>query len=750
MLVFVVPVSAESWVKFVEGKKIIKFDSTDPTSGIKLQAFLREGHYSKNVILLVHGVEIIPTKTDDYFNENFCVKLAQNTEDDTIILVEWVPEGKSYFGTPEGSLKAAFALESANRIVKTETGYDPSLYCHSNGCVGYNKHEDLGIANNWDTRWSKVFLTGSAAPLTQENRLKWESRAGTYRDEKNNEVPAVFWSMFGEDIARFLQKDYGLQSFTQYDSVCKEMGSRCKEPDIGISKDLIPRELISRSIIHLKYTSDEGIEKTIKNSPKVVLPNSHDKEKKAETPVELNQDDDKKFVKTRPSPQFSPPCPPYCICGPFCDDDGGDLGGVNFSHVELTAISTNLTVTPSGQYGFFNYVLRGEKEKSGTATIDVRNSSELAYNTFFVGLFMPNNLFWVNLNPWEPNRLLGDGLEKTDAGRVMLEADLQMKKDFANYKNPCESDVGAQYWKKLDEKSDQLVQNLKKKYPNDFNEKDIITFSTVSRNWIVPDKINAQGTGDTIYLESATLKIESEPVYEHSQYDVKDRLTFLFSQSVKDDLAAAAKEYGKYSMELQDEMIRPLVIRDINTQKEYADLRTVYHSLILAQWYKNKFQSSPALFSDEFNSGKIVSYESDTPWKPESTWQAYRTSFEEHEYECIKTQEFTQGTTKITSTKTYEGGGVKFDNIPLSITEPPSQKIQTILTEATVNYYASDEDNYYIGEPVFVYGTTNTEIIPGGDGKNSASESGFIDSIIQSLLGNLLEHRIYPGQYGSS
>ena len=728
MLVVIVPVSAETW-NTNGGTKIIKINANDPNWEVNLKTALTSHGQSNNVVIEVHGVEINPTKSEEYFPDNFNNGFAKERGYDTVIILEYVPEGKRFFANPWRGDSAAVWLNDANKIVKTETGNDPGLLCHSYGCAISNKQMDYAIANNEDTYWKEIQFTGSVAPLTVENVQKWGSRtSGTVNDNYGKSFPAVFFSMKQYDVARNTQP-----FFDEYNAGKEELGFRYSDRGGNFFANPVST--------HTSYFNEKYGEEFYKFFPKAQnsLRNQNDNNKPQVPITGITPDTEKKFVKTG--------FPPIC---PNCDDNGGNSGGVNFSHVDLTAISTNLTVTPSGQYGFFNYVLRGEKEKTGTAKIDVRNSSALAYNTFFVGLFMPNNLFWVNLNPWEPNRLLGDGLEKTDAGRVMLEADLQMKKDFAKYENPCESDVGSQFWKKLDEKSDQLTQTIKKKYPNDFNEKDIITFSTVSRNWIIPDKINAQGAGDTIYIESAPLTVESEPVYDHSQYEVKDRLAIMFSQPVKDDLATAAKDYGKYSMELEDEMIRPLVVHDINTANEYSDLRTVYYSLVLAQWYKNKFQSSRGLFSDDFDSGKIELYGSDMSWKPESTWQAYKKSFEEHDYECVKTEEFTQGNTIITSKKIYQGGGVKFDNISLSITGHPSDKIQTILTEATVNYYASDEDNYYIGEPVFVYGITNTEIIPGEDGKNTASESGFIDSILQVFSRNWKEHRIYPGQFGNS
>ena len=53
-----------------------------------------------------------------------------------------------------------------------------------------------------------------------------------------------------------------------------------------------------------------------------------------------------------------------------------------------------------------------------------------AYDYFLTGLALPNDVFWVNLRPDEPNRIIDPLLEKTALGKVMLEADLQLKKRY--------------------------------------------------------------------------------------------------------------------------------------------------------------------------------------------------------------------------------------------------------------------------------------------------------------------------------
>src|SRR3989338_1970696 len=49
------------------------------------------------------------------------------------------------------------------------------------------------------------------------------------------------------------------------------------------------------------------------------------------------------------------------------------------------------------------------------------------FNYLLIGLSLPNDKFWVNLRPDAPEQIIDPELEKTDIGKILLEADLQLK-----------------------------------------------------------------------------------------------------------------------------------------------------------------------------------------------------------------------------------------------------------------------------------------------------------------------------------
>ena len=58
----------------------------------------------------------------------------------------------------------------------------------------------------------------------------------------------------------------------------------------------------------------------------------------------------------------------------------------------------------------------------------LQDATQELFNYFLIGLSLPNDKFWVNLRPDAPEQIIDPLLEKTDMGRIMLEADLELKK----------------------------------------------------------------------------------------------------------------------------------------------------------------------------------------------------------------------------------------------------------------------------------------------------------------------------------
>lgn len=340
--------------------------------------------------------------------------------------------------------------------------------------------------------------------------------------------------------------------------------------------------------------------------------------------------------------------------------DGGDLGGVNFTSINLNYISVN----PSPADGIdFNFTLNALKADRSGVGIDVTRSTLIAMTAFMTGLVMPDDIFWVNLNPWEPGRIIDEQLGQTEVGRIMLDADLQMKKDFSRYGNPCENETGKELYNLLNVKREALTQKTMKKFPGEIKSDRNVMFGAATRFWIVPEKAYAYINGTSIYIINATLTIYSEPVSEHSYYVLANQDSADLSNGCLEELNISAKEYGQYAKELEEKMILPYVVHDINHGEKYRNLRSIYISLALAQWYKSNMPAQINIFEDVQDSSNIELLETIRVWNPKDIYDKYVDSYKSGEYKCWqnKTTEVENGI--MIESSLYTAGGVDFAGI---------------------------------------------------------------------------------------
>ena len=250
-----------------------------------------------------------------------------------------------------------------------------------------------------------------------------------------------------------------------------------------------------------------------------------------------------------------------------------------------------------------------------------------------------------------------------------------------------------------------------KKYPNDIKDIKNVQFVPVTRHWIVPDKIDAYETDDEIYIINATMSISSEPVYDHSEYQIINQNTFFISKSSKDELEDASKEYGRYVKELEEKMILPLVVQDIN--KNYSELMRVYTSLALAQWYKDKYRYSNSPFIDFIDSNNLNGLQSKSTWDAKNIWKDYKKSFEEGDYNCWKNETFLQGDYTVTSNRLYIGGGVDFTNIKITNKGDVPENLKELISDAKSSSFAKTGDDHYFGDELYFVKNGNNDSING-------------------------------------
>ncbi|MDD5130507.1 MAG: hypothetical protein PHS66_05610 [Candidatus Omnitrophica bacterium] len=249
-------------------------------------------------------------------------------------------------------------------------------------------------------------------------------------------------------------------------------------------------------------------------------------------------------------------------------------------------------------------------DKGDVKQLDNKQAKEqtrILLKYFLIGLSLPDKAFWVNLRPDSEDQIIDQYLGKTDIGKIMLEADLQLKKDTASFTSPQTSE-GREYWERIYKKAGEIYGN------------DNITIPTLTRPWIVPGEIIIrESKGSAAYVYKATLKVMLEQDY------LKDSANYNF----KDE---RAKELNNYSSQLIRELIIPKLTKEVNSSKKYSALRQVYYSLILSRWFKLRFTGKSGSYAASINTKDLTNLVSQEPWSKTTYFKEYQKSFAKGEY----------------------------------------------------------------------------------------------------------------------
>lgn len=293
---------------------------------------------------------------------------------------------------------------------------------------------------------------------------------------------------------------------------------------------------------------------------------------------------------------------------------GARPGGIDFSTVELRYLADR----GDGQVQYsFNAI-------PATAPSDVavgQTAAVQASDAFFVWLSLPESAFWVNLNPHEPGRIVDAELGTTDVGRILLVADLEMKKVVGRLIHP-DTELGRQFWGGPEEQAGCIDM----------------------RQWIVPAPA-------TVYERDGGLHIVDAPLQVQMESD--------FMQ--KQGMPSRCADPDTRMENLFRSRILPRVQDAINHAPEFTELRRVYLSRVAAEWYRDRHGSDGAL-SALIDSGDVSAWPALQPWSPREVFDRYVDSYNNFEFNV--TEEVPRGDMVYTTTYTY--GGVDFSRVPLN------------------------------------------------------------------------------------
>jgi hypothetical protein len=298
-------------------------------------------------------------------------------------------------------------------------------------------------------------------------------------------------------------------------------------------------------------------------------------------------------------------------------------GGVDFSTLELRYLSD----TYDGSLGTgLQYAYQVDPQPGAKVSYGGRQSAQLAADAFFTWLALPPSSFTVNLNPDEPDRIIDEELGRTDAGRVLLEADLQMKKSVAKLIHP-DGSLGKRFWKSLRGK----------------------TKCVSMRQWIVPRPAVVRENDNELFIVDAPLEVKMETDY-----------TKTVAAGGNAGCGEQSSADTAYNEKVYRTQILPSLEKSVNKAPEYADLRRVYASRVAAEWYRQRSKTHPTAYADLIDSHNVDDWTAKVPWSPKEVFDRYVKSYKNGEFKIKRT---TRSGNYI-YTDLYVYGGVDLTTIP--------------------------------------------------------------------------------------
>lgn len=283
----------------------------------------------------------------------------------------------------------------------------------------------------------------------------------------------------------------------------------------------------------------------------------------------------------------------------------------------------------------FNFIIdAGDEDLAGES---LKNESSELIKYFLASLTVPDENMWVNLSPTEKDRMIPDGFGSTKMGMTLLAQDYLLKQLAASLTNP-ETDLGKTYWDNAGSGCDHSLQN---------------------RVWIVPDIAKIYRQQDKVFVAQAHLKVM---LAEDRSLDGQQSVGVMASRgalSTSSDVAerssvAGAPATAQGTSQIFRATILPIIEKQVNEGKDFAPLRQVYHSLILAVWFKKHLRES-FLGKNYAQKNKIDGVETDDLSLKEKIYGEYLQSFEKGIYNIIK-EEVDPLTQEMIPRKYFSGG----------------------------------------------------------------------------------------------
>ena len=293
----------------------------------------------------------------------------------------------------------------------------------------------------------------------------------------------------------------------------------------------------------------------------------------------------------------------------------------------------------------------------------IKNEGDRLIRYFLACLTIPEKDLWVNLSPYEKDRMVPQSLGQTALGRDLLAQDYILKQLTASMIYP-EKNLGKVFWDRVYAKAQEMYGTSQ------------IPVNTFNKVWIIADKATVYEHGQTVFVLDGHLKVMLEEDYlalTKHQLPTRGHVprkagyvspsTLRATASVRhedpSELGLSAKaSQGNHLIASQiiRQIILPELEHEVNIGKNFSVLRQIFNSLILASWYKKNLKKAllNQVYADKGTvKGNIVGGSKQTR---EKIYEQYIKAYKKGVFDYIK--EDTQPNGQVIPKKYFSGGFV--------------------------------------------------------------------------------------------
>ena len=305
---------------------------------------------------------------------------------------------------------------------------------------------------------------------------------------------------------------------------------------------------------------------------------------------------------------------------------------------------------------------------------------------FLTALTVPEDDLWVNLSPYEKARTIQKNFALTVMGRDLLAQDYVLKQLTSSLIDP-DKDLGKEFWKEVYVKAAQKFGTTQ------------VSVNTFNKVWIVPSEATVWEREGKVLIVKSHLKVMLEEDYLALQKSV----SAVSLRGAKGDVAIS-KTHALAS-QITKTIILPVLEKEVNEGKNFAQLRQMFQAMILATWYKKALRKSiiNKVYTDKEKiagigyKNSVIANEAKQSSDIDLIYQQYIKAFRKGAFNLIK-EEIDPATGQQMPRK-YFSGGIMFKingstNFAMGVTvlrtaNPPAGSAQAI-GEAIVATWQAD------------------------------------------------------------